>query len=165
MHTNTTPGRVAAIALGSNLGEREAHLRRALDSLAMTPGLSLRAVSAFHDTPPMYVLDQPAFLNACALFQTWLDPEALMALLLETETLLGRTRDLDKGPRVIDLDLVLLGELVVDAPTLTLPHPLMHERAFVLAPLSELAPEMVHPTSGLTVAQLLSRLDHAEPTP
>jgi 2-amino-4-hydroxy-6-hydroxymethyldihydropteridine diphosphokinase len=159
---------LAAIALGSNLpssfGLPEATLREAVARVSQLGGV--RAVSSFHDTAPVGYADQPRFLNAALLVDTKLEPVELMAALLEVERALGRDRaaSAPKGPRTLDLDLLLYDSLVLhaaataDRPALTLPHPEMHRRRFVLAPLAEIAPEMVHPVSGLTVSELLAVL-------
>ncbi len=153
---------VAAIALGSNLpslfGDRAANLREALLRLASMGQVT--AVSSFHDTEPVGYLDQPRFLNAAALLDTALTPLELLRGLLEIEREMGRDRALApiKGPRVIDLDLLLYGDVVQQTTVLTLPHPAMHQRAFVLGPLAEIAPAMMHPTRGKTVAELSKSL-------
>jgi len=152
----------AAIALGSNLasawGDREDNLREAMSRVAAF-GV-VRGVSSFHDTEPVGYLDQPRFLNAAVLLETELGPLELLRELLGVERAMGRDRSatVDKGPRVIDLDLLLFEDVVLETPELTLPHPALAERRFVLAPLAEVAPEMRHPVSGLTVAELLTRL-------
>jgi len=153
---------LAAIALGSNLdslfGDREANLREALRRLGELG--ELRAVSAFYDTDPVGYVDQPRFLNAAALLETALEPKELMRGLLAIERGLGREREgvVAKGPRVIDLDLLLYGDEVMSTAELTLPHPAMHERRFVLEPLAEIAPQMKHPVLKLTVVQMLQQL-------
>ena len=152
----------AAIALGSNLasdfGDREANLNEALRRLS-TLG-NLKAVSNFHDTDPVGYLDQPRFLNAAALLETSLEPEALMEALLDIEQGMGRERtDVPaKGPRIIDLDLLLYDNKILSTSGLTLPHPAMHERRFVLEPLNEIAPSMLHPVLKLPVSELLLQL-------
>ena len=159
MTQHSTRSRTAAIALGSNLGDRRDHLVKALERLDAHPALSLVAHSSHFETAPMYVLDQPSFVNACALYETELDAHALLELLLEVERELGRVREIDKGPRTIDLDLILLGDLVVDdPPALVLPHPAMHERRFVLEPLAQIGPRLRHPILEKTVAELLDAL-------
>ncbi len=153
---------LAAIALGSNLdspfGDRAANLHEAIRRLADIG--HVRAVSTFHDTQPVGYLDQPRFLNAAALLETTLTPEALMHALLAIEKSMGREREraISKGPRVIDLDLLLYGNRILSTADLTLPHPAMHERRFVLAPLAEIAPDMKHPALHLTISELLQRL-------
>jgi 2-amino-4-hydroxy-6-hydroxymethyldihydropteridine diphosphokinase len=153
---------LAAIALGSNLesqfGDREANLREAVKR-AGTLGV-VRAVSTFEDTEPVGYVSQPRFLNGALLLETEREPLDLMRGLLDVERGMGRERKgvIARGPRVIDLDLLLYGQIVMATAELTLPHPEMHERRFVLEPLAEIAPGMVHPALGLTVAEMLAKL-------
>jgi 2-amino-4-hydroxy-6-hydroxymethyldihydropteridine diphosphokinase len=153
---------LAAIALGSNLesrfGDREANLREAVRRIGALG--EVRAVSSFYDTEPVGYLEQPRFLNGALLLETDLDPRTLMRELLAVERAMGRERlgAIAKGPRVIDLDLLLFGDWVLWAEELILPHPRMEEREFVLEPLVEIAPEWVHPVLGVTVRELLERL-------
>ena len=156
----------AALALGSNLtstfGPPEANLREALRRLASRGHVT--AVSSFHTTDPVGYLDQPRFLNAAALLETSLSPLDLLHGLLNIEQAMGRDRTNTpaKGPRIIDLDLLLYtgqgGPEIFHDPDLTLPHPALHERRFVLAPLAEIAPSLLHPTLHRTIADLLADL-------
>ena len=154
--------KLAAIALGSNLesqfGDREANLWEAVERLRELG--EVKAVSSSYDTAPVGYLDQPRFLNAAAVLETSLEPTDLMRALLEIEQAMGRERlgAVAKGPRVIDLDLLLFGQVVMNTTELTLPHPEMMERRFVLEPLAEIAPGMVHPVLGLTVGEMLARV-------
>ena len=148
----------AYIGLGANLGDREATLRRAVQLLGEAEGVTVLAVSSFIETEPWGYADQPWFLNAAAELETALRPHALLALLLDVEQRLGRVRGSDHpryGPRLVDLDLLVLGDLVLDEPGLQLPHPRLHERLFALAPLAELAPGLVVPGHG-PVADMLA---------
>jgi 2-amino-4-hydroxy-6-hydroxymethyldihydropteridine diphosphokinase len=160
---------LAAIALGSNLdsrwGDRAANLREAASRVAALG--QVRAVSSFYDTAPVGYTNQPRFLNAAMLLETNLEPLQLMRALLDIEQAMGRDRSavLAKGPRVIDLDLLLMDDIVLtnvrtpDGQTaLTLPHPVMAQRRFVLEPLAEIAAQRIDPTSGRTIAELLSDL-------
>jgi 2-amino-4-hydroxy-6-hydroxymethyldihydropteridine diphosphokinase len=149
----------AYLGLGSNLGDRDATLRRALEYLARR--VDIVAVSSFRDTEPWGRRDQPRFLNAAVAVETELSPRALLDTLLAVEQELGRTREGARwGPRTIDLDLLLFGTLELDEPGLTVPHPRLHERRFALEPLAELDPELVVPGRG-PVSALLQRLDSA----
>jgi 2-amino-4-hydroxy-6-hydroxymethyldihydropteridine diphosphokinase len=150
---------LAYVGLGSNLGEREATLRRALDLLDATPGVSVVGVSRFRETEPVGFLDQPRFLNGAAAVEAELPPRELLERLLEIERELGRTRTGPRfGPRTIDLDLLIYGGEVVDEPGLTVPHPRLHERRFALEPLAELDPALVVPGRG-PIQALLAALD------
>ena len=149
----------AYVGLGSNLGDREATLRRAVARLDAAPGVAVAAVSSFRETEPVGVEDQPMFLNAAAALETELEPRPLLQLLLATERDLGRTRTGPRlGPRIVDLDLLLYGGRRIAEPGLAVPHPRLHERAFVLEPLAELDERLVVPGRG-TVAALLAALD------
>ena len=144
------------LALGSNLGDRAHNLRRALQALGER--LALDAVSPCYETEPAYVLDQPRFYNLTCRATTTLAPLDLLHHLKELETRLGREPGLRFGPRVIDLDILFYDDLVLDIPELTLPHPRLQERAFVLVPLADIAPDLVHPTLGLPIAALRDKL-------
>ncbi len=147
------------VGLGSNLGNREATLRRAVELLGAEPGCDVVAVSTVRETDPVGVLDQPRFLNAVAAVDTDLPPRSLLDRLLAVELSLGRTRGGQRfGPRTIDLDLLLYGDEVVDEPGLTVPHPRLHERRFALEPLAELDSALHVPGRG-SVKSLLAALD------
>lgn len=147
-----------AIALGSNLGDRRAHLVWAVDELSIT--LSGLRASAIIETPAFDVPDvQPPYLNAVVIGTTDRPAEALLDNLLAIEERRGRSRPSARAPRTLDLDLVLYGGEVIDTPSLTVPHPRFRERRFVLEPLAQLAPEWIDPVTGHTMAALLSALD------
>jgi len=152
----------AYIALGANLGDRAANIARALEQLRATPGVRVVTASRHWETAPVGP-PQPAYLNAAAALDTELDALSLLGRLHEIERELGRTRGDERNlPRTLDLDLLLFGGLVIDAPELVVPHPRMHERAFVLEPLAEIAGGEVHPALGKTIAELAARVRHSE---
>ena len=134
----------AYVGLGSNLGEREATLWKALEGLGATEGIEVLAVSSFRETDPVGVIDQPRFVNAAAALETSLSPRELLERLLGVERSLGRDRAVEErwGPRTLDLDLLLYGGESIDEPGLEVPHPRLTERAFVLEPLLELDPDL-----------------------
>jgi 2-amino-4-hydroxy-6-hydroxymethyldihydropteridine diphosphokinase len=148
----------AAIAIGSNLGDRRAAIDFAVRQLATA--ISPLTLSPIIETQPVGegLQDQPLYLNAVAVGETTLDPRPLLEMLLATERAWGRVRPFPGAPRTLDLDLLLVGDAIVSEPGLELPHPRFRERFFVLGPLAEIAPGMVDPVSGLRVGQLLSRL-------
>jgi 2-amino-4-hydroxy-6-hydroxymethyldihydropteridine diphosphokinase len=149
---------VAYIALGANLGERERTLRSAVAALRQLG--TVEAVSSLYETAPVGPVVQPDFLNAVVALETALPPQQLMAALLRIEQQHGRDRSasVPKGPRTLDLDLLSHGDVVMETSALTLPHPAIAERRFVLAPLAEIAPAWRHPVSGQTAGQLLAEL-------
>jgi 2-amino-4-hydroxy-6-hydroxymethyldihydropteridine diphosphokinase len=145
----------AYIALGSNLGDRAGMLRAAIAKLDEAPGTRVTRVSTFLENPAVGgPADSPPFLNAAAAVETDLDAPSLLATLLSIEQGLGRHRREKWGPRTIDLDLLLFGDAVIDSEQLTVPHPLMHLRDFVLLPMTQIAPEVLHPLLGLSMEQL-----------
>ncbi|MBF2026059.1 MAG: 2-amino-4-hydroxy-6-hydroxymethyldihydropteridine diphosphokinase [Oscillatoriales cyanobacterium C42_A2020_001] len=150
-----------AIALGSNLGDSLHTLEAAVAILARSPAIHLEARSHWYQTkavgPP-----QPDYLNGCIIVQTTLPPHMLLETLLAVEKQFGRVRRERWGPRTLDLDMLLFDDLILNTPTLQIPHPRMADRAFVLVPLAEIAPDWVEPTSRKAIAQLLQAVDCSE---
>ena|ERR1035437_9196134 len=157
------------LSLGSNLGDRAAHLHKALDELG--DFVSIRQVSRIYETAPVGVTDQPDFLNLAVEADTGLKPDQLLAGLKSIERKVGRVPGRRWGPRVVDIDILLYGSEQLETPQLTLPHPQMTNRAFVLIPLAEIAPNLKHPISDVPVARLrdqvtgLQRIRPYEPDP
>jgi len=149
--------RIAYLSLGSNLGDREAHLRDAIARLGELGSVS--RVSAFYETEPVEITgQQPWFLNCAAAVETELTPLEFLKRLLAIEQAMGRKRTEPKGPRTIDADIIFFGDEVLDTKELSIPHPAMQHRRFVLAPLVEIAPEAMHPLLHRTVRELLNSL-------
>lgn len=148
-----------AIALGSNLGDSPGILAAALQVLGAMPGIAMQKVSSWYRTKPVGGIPQPDYLNGCALLQVMIPPQQLLKTLLATEAKFGRVRRERWGARSIDLDLLLYDELILDTPQLQLPHPRMNERAFVLVPLAEIAPNWIEPVSGNAITQLVQAVD------
>jgi 2-amino-4-hydroxy-6-hydroxymethyldihydropteridine diphosphokinase len=166
MSTDASSTRRAYLALGSNIGDRRAHLQDALDGLAATPHVRVVAVSRVYETAPVGGPPQDDYLNAVVALDTTLDPRALLAVAQHLEAAAHRVRAEHWGPRTLDVDVLLVGDERVDEPDLVVPHPRMRERAFVLVPLADVAPELVESTTlaalpdrdGVRVARVELRL-------
>ena len=151
------------VALGSNLGDRKGYLYAAVEILAKRSDMGIKKVSSVYETEPIGFKDQGAFLNAVIKVEAAMEPMDFLQLLLETENHLGRTRTFRNAPRTIDLDLLFAGNQVIKmGAELIVPHPRMHERAFVLAPLMEIAAQQVHPVLKSTVAEIYDRVEGKE---
>lgn len=146
------------VAFGGNLGDVEENLRHALEAVGRLPGTYLRRVSSLYRTAPVGVVDQPEFVNGALEVETELEPEGFLSGLAAIERALGRTREVRWGPRTVDLDILLWGDEVIRTPDLEVPHPRLHERAFVLVPLAEIAAEARVPGLGRTVNSLRDAL-------
>ena len=149
-----------AIALGSNQGDSLSILESSLNALNQIPGINLKTTSSWYQTKPVGTSESQAdYLNGCALLTAQQSPEELLAILQSTEIQFGRTSKGDLQPRTLDLDLLLYGDLVLNTPNLTLPHPRMTERAFVLVPLAEIAADWIEPVSGKKIAKLVKKVN------
>ena len=151
------------IALGSNLGDRELNLLRGVAEIGKLPGSKVTALSGFYDTQPVGPVVQENFLNAALRLETSLTPQQLLSELQRIESdIFKRKRTVEWGPRVIDLDILFYGDRIVAESNLDIPHPHLHERRFVLAPLAEIAPGFIHPRLGRSVAEILKALKTRE---
>lgn len=149
---------LSAIALGSNLGESRAILEETLKNLDQTPGLIVKSQSSWYKTAPVGP-PQPDYINGCAILEVQLSPWQLLETLLRVERKFGRVRLERWSPRTLDLDILLFGDLILETPELQIPHPRMTERAFVLVPLAEIAPDWIEPVSGEAISQLVKKVD------
>ena len=148
---------VVYLALGTNLGDRLSNLKQAI--AALTPQLEVKAKSQVYETPPWGFEDQPKFLNQVIKARTYLDPEPLLKHLKRLEVALGRKESFLNGPRLIDIDILFYDDLVMQTPLLVIPHPRLHERGFVLLPLMDIAPGLVHPVYQKSVREMAALCD------
>jgi 2-amino-4-hydroxy-6-hydroxymethyldihydropteridine diphosphokinase len=148
---------IVYIALGSNLGNRLANIKNAISNF--TPQLDVKKKSSVYETPPWGYADQPAFLNQVLMAETYLEPEDLLSHLKRLEVVLGREPTFQNGPRLIDLDILFYDDVEIDSPPLQIPHARLHQRAFVLVPLNDIASDLIHPTLGKSIGELLLDVD------
>jgi 2-amino-4-hydroxy-6-hydroxymethyldihydropteridine diphosphokinase len=148
---------IVYIALGCNLGNRLSNLKNAISNF--TPQMDVKKKSPVYETPPWGYADQPSFLNQVVMAETYLEPEDLLGHLKRLETVLGREPSFQNGPRLIDLDILFYDDIIVDSPPLMIPHPRLHQRAFVLVPLNDIAPDLVHPLFSKSVSEMLLDID------
>ena len=149
----------AYIGFGSNIGDRLAHIQNAIHALSKTEGITLKKISSIYTTDPVGYEEQAQFLNGVAAIQTSLSPLSLLHTLKDIETAIGRKHRVRWGPREIDLDILIYGDVCVQTEKLVVPHPEMHLRGFVLVPLAELAPDLVHPIFQESIHTLLNRFE------
>lgn len=149
------------LGLGSNLGDRRVNLRQAVESL-QTSGVNITRRSSVYETAPQDLVEQPWFMNMVVEAETAMFPRQLLACVHRIEADLGRRRLIAKGPRIIDIDILLYGSAVVEAPDLTIPHPRMQDRRFVLEPLEEIRPGLVHPLTHRTIRSMIAQVSNQE---
>lgn len=145
---------IAYLGLGSNVGDREEYIDQAIFLLKKVPGLKVTRISSTYETEPEGVADQPPFLNAACEIETIHEPHKLLTVVQKIEDTLGREREIEWGPRTIDIDILLYGDQIISDDRLSIPHPLLHERLFALAPLSEIAPHAIHPVLETTISEI-----------
>jgi len=153
---------IAHIGLGGNIGDVEKNILEAVRKISLIPATRILKISSLYKTEPVGFESQPYFINAALEIETAQSPLELLNALHEIEAGMGRTRSVKWGPRTVDLDILLFGEKIIKSSAVNAPHPRMHERAFVLVPLAEIAPEAVHPVLSKTVNRLLSELPAAQ---
>jgi len=151
---------IVYLALGSNMGNRHANLKAATSNL--TPQMAVKNRSSVYESPPWGFTAQAEFLNQVVMAETYLKPQALLNHLKRLEIALGRVPSFQNGPRLIDIDILFYDDLVLDTPPLVIPHPRLHERAFVLVPLAEIAPDLVHPALHKPIHKLLDEVDRSD---
>ena len=142
------------LSLGTNMGDRAANLKQAVTSL--TPQMTVKKKSEVYETPPWGYTEQDAFLNQVVMATTYLEPEPLLKHLKRLEVALGREATFRYGPRLIDIDILFYDDLVMETPSLTIPHPHVYDRGFVLVPLMDIAPEFVHPVTKIKVSEMIA---------
>jgi 2-amino-4-hydroxy-6-hydroxymethyldihydropteridine diphosphokinase len=148
---------IVYLALGSNLGNRAANLKEAINSLS--PQMEVKAKSNVYETPPWGYAEQEKFLNQVLMVKTYVEPEPLLKHLKRLEVALGRVASFQNGPRLIDIDILFYDDLVFESTTLTIPHPHVHERGFVLLPMMDIAPDFVHPAKQRSIRELIAGCD------
>jgi len=149
---------IAYVGLGSNIGDKVKNIKTALNLLDKLDNISVMKYSSFYETEPIGYEEQDWFVNAVAKLETSLSPQKLLSAFMEIEQAMGRKRDIKWGPRLIDLDLLLYDQIYMDSPDLIIPHPMMHERAFVLVPLASIDPDINHPIFNKTIGELLKNI-------